>query len=99
LDEAQLAAAEAAFRGQAAPGAPRNIPDYYYRAVRKRPLLMLQVIAGVIDGVELPEPIVGYGISFPGPVDGRRREVEYVVNTVWMRQEFPEEGDEEGVDA
>jgi hypothetical protein len=98
LDDVQLAAAEAAFRLSTPSGAVRSIPDYYYRAERKRPLLMLQVIDAVVEDTHLAEPIVGYGISFPGPVDGKRREVEYVVNTVWMRQEFPEEGDEEGVD-
>ncbi|MDW5377642.1 Z1 domain-containing protein [Halomonas sp. HP20-15] len=77
-----------------------NFPDYIYRRVRKRPLLVLFLLS-----VRLPEktearerferllpkePVVAFGISFP--VSSRPDEkVEYVMNTTMLRELFGEE--------
>ena len=65
----------------------KNFPDSIYRAKRKKPLLMLHVLD---CRPVLPEKVVAFGISFPGEAGSRRPEklVEYVVNTVWWRNNY-----------
>ncbi|WP_031217453.1 Z1 domain-containing protein [Halomonas sp. PBN3] len=77
-----------------------NFPDYIYRRVRNKPLLVLFLLS-----VRLPEktenreryqhllpkkPVVAFGISFP--VSSRPDEkVEYVMNTTMLRELFGDE--------
>ena len=79
---------------------PKTIPDRIYRDVRDRPLLVLRLVRPTCCGDEErakklpPAPVVGWGISFPtSEVEGRL--VEYVVNTLKMRELFGPEDDEE----
>ncbi|TMU20381.1 endonuclease [Halomonas sp. ATBC28] len=81
-----------------------NFPDRIYREVRKKPLLIIYLIA-----VKLPEktkhrerydhllpvePVVAFGISFP--FSSRPDEkVEYVMNTTMLREVFGEEDQDE----
>ncbi len=81
----------------------KNIPDYVYRGVRNRPLLMLHILDCRTDDNPLFEQgITAYGISFPGEAGSRRPQklVEYVVNTVWWKNEYLEflEDEEESED-
>lgn len=71
----------------------KNFPDSIYRAKRKKPLLMLHVLD---CRPVLPEKVFAYGISFPGEAGSRRPEklVEYVVNTVWWRNNYADMLDE-----
>jgi hypothetical protein len=81
---------------------PKTIPDRIFREVREFPLLIIRLIRPKLDDVEagsleklLPEdPVVGWGISFPNSELNNGR-VEYVVNTVKMKELFGEEEDEE----
>jgi hypothetical protein len=77
----------------------KNMPDSYYRAQRDRPLLMLHLIKPSVEGAPALDAAVAYGISFPGVSNRPLRLVEYVVNTVWLRQEFRDDPDDEGLDA
>jgi hypothetical protein len=96
LTPAQIRAAEDAF---VEAGGQKNIPDSFYRTRRVRPLLMLHLLKPTVDGEEAPAAAVAYGISFPGLSNRPLRLVEYVVNTVWLRQEFRDDPDDEGLDA
>jgi hypothetical protein len=95
LSAEQLKAAEDAFSEV---GGTKNIPDRFYRSRRTRPLLMLHVIKPTVEGGEEMGPTVAYGISFPGLGARPLRMVEYVVNTIWLRQEFHDDPDDEGID-
>jgi len=71
----------------------KNIPDHAYRSVRNRPLLMLHLLdCRLNDNPLFEQGIVAYGISFPGEAGSRRPQklVEYVVNTVWWQNEYPD---------
>ena len=65
-----------------APKKAKNISDYYYRSVRKKPLLMLHIIrVGLKEGKPLDLP--AFGISFP---DGDYSiKVEVVANQVYIQ--------------
>ncbi|MER9641422.1 Z1 domain-containing protein [Mesorhizobium sp. M0239] len=77
--------------------APKTIPDRIYREVRDFPLLILRLIKiGTESGeTKIPgDPVVAWSISFPGSeLNGGR--VEYVVNTIKMRELFGADEDEE----
>jgi len=78
--------------------AGKNIPDHAYRSVRSRPLLMLHILDCRLDNVPMfDQGVTAYGISFPGEAGSRRPEklVEYVVNTVWWKNEYIDLLDEE----
>lgn len=71
----------------------KNIPDHAYRSMRSRPLLMLHLLDCRLDNEPLPLfncGITAYGISFPGQAGSRKPEklVEYVVNTIWWKNEY-----------
>lgn len=72
-----------------------NYPDHIYRDVRKRPLLVVHLIA-VTDGNLLiqSEPVVAWSISFPRTAYEEKK-VEYVVNTTWFRERYQVEEDEQ----
>jgi hypothetical protein len=76
---------------------PTTIPDRIYRTVRDYPLLILRLVRvkSEVIGQKVPtEPVVAWSISFPvSELNGGR--VEYVVNTIKMRELFGEEDDEE----
>lgn len=78
---------------------PTTIPDRIYRPVRDYPLLILRLVRvkSEDEGQKVPtEPVVAWSISFPvSELNGGR--VEYVVNTVKMRELFGEEEEEEEV--
>lgn len=67
-----------------------NYPDRVYRAERKRPLLIIHLL----DISPETKPIVAWSISFPKTSFEEKR-VEYVVNTTWLRENFPDENEEE----
>ena len=70
-----------------------NYPDRIYRKVRTRPLLIIHLLAiGEIDE-DLSEetPVVAWSISFP-KTGGPEEMVEYVVNEIWFRDQFGEDG-------
>jgi len=78
-----------------------NKPDYIYRAVEGRsPLLMLHILdcRDLEKRPLLSNVIAAYGIGFPGQTVSRRPKklVEYIVNTVWWRNEHLDLIDEEG---
>lgn len=69
----------------------KNISDRAYRSMRKRPLLMLHVLDCRLNDSSLFNKGIGaYGVSFPGEAGNRRPKilVEYVVNTVWWKNEY-----------
>lgn len=69
----------------------KNIPDKQYREVRTRPLLMVHLLdCQNEDGSIFENGAVAYGISFPGKTGNRipEKTVEYVVNTVWWKNEY-----------
>lgn len=77
-----------------------NYSDLIYRKVRKRPLLILHLLQiDFREGGSHPDPVVAWGVSFPGSGIEEER-VEYVVNTTWLRANMQEylEDDEMGGD-
>ena len=78
--------------------------DMAYRSTRTRPLLMVHVLdlhKNSADGERVVEKACAWGISFPGNKgQGRGILVEYLVNTVWWKEQFEEQSDdsEEPVD-
>lgn len=91
-----------------ATGRKPNYPDRIYRDVRKQPLLILHLLR-----LDLPEgessedrrfrippvqPAVAWSISFPSTARPEKR-VSYVVSAVWLRENMPDEQDDDlGVD-
>lgn len=69
---------------------PINYPDRIYRAERKRPLLIIHLL----DIGQETKPAVAWSISFPKTAFEEKR-VEYVVNTTWLRENYPNENEEE----
>ena len=76
-----------------------NYPDWIYGRVRRRALLVAHLLAIGAEGDDLrgQEPVVAWSISFPDTTREEER-VEYVVNTTWEREHYPEDDDEEGPD-
>jgi len=78
--------------------------DMAYRSVRSRPLLMIHVLDLHMDSAEgdrVADKACAWGISFPGDKgQGRGILVEYLVNTVWWKEQFEGQSDdsEESVD-
>ena len=102
LSEADIADAEQAHRarleieGKALKGRPLNYPDKIYRAKRTRPLLMVHMldVREKDEGAATGQPVVAWGISFPG-TNREEKRVEYVVNTTWMREHYGDDLEEE----
>ena len=76
---------------------PKTIPDRIYRDVRDDPLLIVRLIRVKSEGQsgDLPkEPVIAWSISFPNSeLNGGR--VDYVVNTIKMRELFGADEDED----
>ena len=92
LAQEEIETAEQRYRAMEVLDAAKSInyPDRIYRAERKRPLLIIHLL-------EIkPEikPVVAWSISFPKTSFEEKR-VEYVVNTTWLRENFPDENEEE----
>lgn len=99
LTEAEISAAKKDYDNEKAASTSKaqvNYPDRIYRRVRKRPLLVIHMLAIGEKGEDLSnaEPVVAWSISFPRTVHEEKK-VEYVVNTTWFRERFREEVDEE----
>ena len=94
LTETEVRCAEEEYR-QRYPNR-RNYPDWIYREVRTRPLLVVHMLAIGEAGHDLSadRPVVAWSISFPTT---RREEtrVEYVVNTTWYQEHYGDEDDDE----
>jgi len=71
-----------------------SMPDYVYRTVRERPLLMLHYLdvrdSESGDRQISPTGVFAWGMSFPGVAGSRipKKLVEYTVNTTWWRQNY-----------
>ena len=65
----------------------QNYPDWAYREFRKRPLLVIHLLAIGRDGDDLSghSPHAAWSISFP-KTDIEEDKVEYVVNSRWFRE-------------
>jgi hypothetical protein len=72
----------------------RKVSDAIYREARDKPLLMLHLLDCCEDHGDkqplFPEGVLGWGMSFPGSPGSKKPKklVEYVVNTVWWRNEY-----------
>ena len=77
----------------------KNIPDWVYREVRTKPLLVVHMLAIGKEGDDLSaeQPVVAWSISFP-TTDREERKVEYVVNTTWYQERYGDDEDERGDD-
>ena len=60
----------------------------------RRPLLILRLVKPKLDDPSTPEGVLVWGLSFPSSRIGGGT-VEYVVNTIRMREMFGEEEIEE----
>lgn len=99
LARTQIEQAEEAFRTKTSSErrtTKPNYPDRIFRAVRKRPLLVVHLLAIGTEDDDLSgnKPVVAWSISFP-KTQLEEKKVEYVVNTTWFRERYREEEDEE----
>jgi len=80
--------------------AGKNAPDWEFRQVRPKPLLMLYLVDCKFDKETIAKGVVAYGISFPGMKARRRFDdlVQYQVNVVWYRENYGDQTDEESPD-
>lgn len=92
LTETEIAQAERSYRKERGINDPSrrdvNYPDRIYRAVRKRPLLILHLIK--VDPApgsksEVGDPVVAWSMSIPDS-DTPEETVGYMVNTTWWRE-------------
>ncbi len=99
LDQKVVEQAEADYRSSAGDKASQgNYPDRIYRSVRRRPLLILHLLAIGKHGEDLSgeQPVVAWSMSLPR-TEREQETVEYVVNATWFKQAYGDElGDEEG---
>ena len=97
VDDEDARKAEADYDASHATATKRaNYPDRIYGPVRKRALLVVHLLAiGAADeDLRGHEPVVAWSISFPA-TSREEEKVEYVVNTTWEREHYPEDDDEE----
>lgn len=99
LSELEIETAEREYRNEKEP--PRsdkglNYPDLIYRRVRKRPLIVIHLLAiGSRDeDLSSSTTVVAWSISFP-QTNYEEKKAEYVVNTTWFRERFQEEDEDE----
>ena len=76
-----------------------NFPDWIYRKVRTRPLLVVHLLAiGRQDeDLSMERPVVAWSISFPMTYREEMK-IEYVVNTTWYQEHYGDEDDDEAED-
>ena len=97
VDDEEARKAEEEYEANNATATKRaNYPDRIYGPVRKRALLVVHLLAigAAEDDLRGREPVVAWSISFPATSREEDR-VEYVVNTTWEREHYPEDDDEE----
>lgn len=94
VDPEKAAEAEGAYLARN-PGS-KNLPDYIYRGVRDKPLLIIHLldVTPVRDGKSEGNPVLAWSISFPKTAKPEQT-VEYVVNTTWLRDYYRDELDDE----
>ena len=101
LTREQVRKAEEEYDSRHPPASGRrsNYPDWIYRNVRRRPLLVVHLLAIGNEGDDLSRdrPVVAWSISFP-MTDREEEKVEYVVNTTWYQEHYPDEDDEDAAD-
>ena len=70
-------------------------PDRAYRGRRTRPLLVIHLIEikGAGSANPITQPVVAWSISFPD-TQVEEKQVEYVVNTTWLRENFSDDVDD-----
>lgn len=86
LSEAEIEEAERSWKEKS----EREMPDWAYRRIRKRPLLLIHLLKLKLESLktELPDaPFAAWGISFPESTDEEQK-VGYVVNTTWINETF-----------
>jgi len=98
LTSEQIEEAQREFRnseGVTDEGRAMNYPDLIYRRKRKRPLLIVHLLAIGDDKTDLSatEPVAAYSISFP-ETEKEEQRVEYLVNTTWLRENYRDDLDE-----
>ena len=73
-----------------------NYADRIYRKVRTKPLLIVHLLAIGPEREDLSEtkPVVAWSISFPETGQDEEK-VEYVVNTIWFRERYEDEYEDE----
>ncbi|MDD9715810.1 Z1 domain-containing protein [Dinoroseobacter sp. PD6] len=96
LTATQIADAREAFRlSRPDQKLPKTVNPRIYRQVPdRRPLLILRLVKPKLDDPTMPEGVLVWGLSFPSSSIGGGT-VEYVVNTIRMREMFGEEEIEE----
>ena len=99
LTEKEAQHAEKRYDGEQSRAERKNYPDWIYGQVRRRPLLVVHLLA--IGGAGEPlierDPVVAWSISFPATAREEQK-VEYVVNTTWHREYYPDDPDEDAGD-
>lgn len=80
-------------------GGAENVPDIAYRVLRSKPLLMIHVLDLGLESaksdIRLADKACAWGISFPGEKGkGRGKLVEYLVNTVWWKEQFEDQSND-----
>lgn len=98
LTAEQIDAATQAFREECdrqGKEVPKTLPPRIFCEIRgRRPLIILRFVAPTISDGKLPDIVLAWSICFP-PSDVQGGTVEYVVNTIRMREMFGEEEVEE----
>ena len=96
LTATQIADAREAFRlSRPDQKLPKTVNPRIYRQVPgRRPLLILRLVKPKLVDPDMPEGVLVWGLSFPSSTIGGGT-VEYVVNTIRMREMFGEEEIEE----
>lgn len=96
LTATQIADAREAFRlSRPDQKLPKTVNPRIYRQVPgRRPLLIFRLVKPKLDDPTMPEGVLAWGLSFPSSRIGGGT-VEYVVNTIRMREMFGEEEIEE----
>ena len=87
LTEAEVRTAEKMY--DASEPSTKNYPDRIYRQERKKPLLIVHLLAIGREGSDQPKegPVAAWSMSFP-KTDKEDERVEYVVNKTWHREHF-----------
>ncbi len=99
LTEQEVESTEEKYRNEnVAPGdkSTLNYPDWIYRRIRRKPLLVIHMLAigNKNDDLSGTEPVVAWSISFP-QTKYEEQKVKYVVNPTWFSEHYKDEIDEE----
>lgn len=94
LSEAQINEARKNFFGSRSDKPKTVNPSIYRKVPGRRPLMILRLVKPKLDDLIMPEGVLVWGLSFPSSGIGGGT-VEYVVNTIRMREMFGEEEIEE----